>query len=209
LIAGHQHQRFFFQVHLSVLKQMSEERAANPLNLTDDNEPPIFQKLWSQDSEAHLDQDSDTDDEAEWEGGIVRRDGQKCFYNCVSKRNGTVKFKVGDNVLLLAPGKSVPYVAKIDELFEDGTANHSKMASVRWYYRESDCDGKVLAERNKKVLLERSSEDSTERPSGSENNSSSAMKKRGGKEVFASDFVDANPVDTFLKVRAVAPFSRC
>jgi hypothetical protein len=193
-------------VNLSLLNQMSEERAANPQN-ADDSEPPVFQRLWSQDCAAHPDQGSDSDDEteAEWEGGILRRDGPKCFYNCVSKRKGTVKFKVGDNVLLLAPGKSVPYVAKIDELFEDGSANHSKMASVRWYYRESDCDSKVLAERNKKVLPERNSEDSAERPAGNENSSTSANKKRGGKEVFASDFVDSNPVDTFLKVRAEAP----
>ncbi len=190
---------------------MSEERAANPQNFADDSEPPVFQRLWSQDCAAHPDQDSASDDEteAEWEGGILRRDGPKCFYNGVSKRKGTVKFKVGDNVLLLAPGKSVPYVAKIDELFEDGSANHSKMASVRWYYRESDCDSKVLAERNKKVLPERNSEDSAERPAGNENSSTSANKKRGGKEVFASDFVDSNPVDTFLKVRAEAPSFWC
>ena len=197
---------------------MSDEResASPPVGLNessmadDENEPPVFQRLWSHASETHPENhdsqdDSDDENEAEWEGGVVKRNGVKCYYKGVSKRNGTVKFQVGDNVLLLAPGKSVPYVAKIDELYEDPTADPCKMASVRWYYRESDCDSKVLAERNKKILAERNSNsgNGSAQPAGEKGNTeaaATAAKRRSGKEVFASDFVDANPVDTFLKV---------
>jgi hypothetical protein len=190
----------------------SSPPGSNESNMIYDSQLPVFQRMtWSHASETHAENhdsidDTDDESEAEWVGGIVKRDGVKCYYKCISKRNGSVKFEVGDNVLLLAPGKSVPYVAKIDELYEDSSADPCKMASVRWYYRESDCDSKVLSERNKKISAERNSNTGpasaqSVSEKGDAESAATAAKRRSGKEVFASDFVDANPVDTFLKVR--------
>ena len=193
----------------------SASSGVDALGMANDQKIPVFQRLWSHGSETHPENhdgidDSDDEDEAEWEGGIVKRSGVKSYYKCVSKRNGTVKFEVGDNVLLLAPGKSVPYVAKIDELYEDSSADLCKMASVRWYYRESDCDSKALAERNKKIQSERSNVGSTRAEDGTaaaDTEPTTNTKKRSGKEVFASEFVDSNPVDNFLKVYSCSEFA--
>jgi hypothetical protein len=145
-----------------------------------------------------------------WIGDVVRKEQGRLYYSAVSRSDGfrPTIFNVGDNVMVMSPEGGLPYVARIEALFEvaeseggerrrmltyaDGAssacsqvaqdqANENKLAQLRWYYRPCDCQGHEAKSR-----FQQSS-------------------KSRAKEVFASAWTDENPVDSFLKVCYVLP----
>lgn len=110
-------------------------------------EPPLSpcKRLWSAGSELHVDDDAESEWEvyalSSWDGGVVKRQGKRRYYNSVIKRDGAglVTFSVGDDVLIQAPRGLRPYIAKIEEMFEDGEAEEEgeldKNVLLKWYYR--------------------------------------------------------------------------
>ena len=133
-----------------------------------------------------------------WIGGAVRKDQDRRYFAAVSRSDGfrTMQFTVGEDVMVLAPDGGLPYIARIEALFElllpelpghvpllddEGQLFDSKRAQLRWYYRPCDCQG-------------------TEAKSRLQNQS-----KSRSKEVFASAWTDENPVDSFLKNCYVVP----
>jgi hypothetical protein len=132
-----------------------------------------------------------------WIGGAVRSDELRRYFSGVSRSDGfrTVEFKVGDDVMVLAPEGGLPYIARIEGLFEllDSSDRETetdaesqdladrKQAQLRWYYRPNDCQGSEAKARIQ------------------------AQSKSRSKEVFASAWTDENSVDSFLKSCYVLP----
>ncbi len=134
-----------------------------------------------------------------WIGGAVRSDELRRYFSGVSRSDGfrTLQFNVGDDVMVLAPEGGLPYIARIEGLFElldssdgdretetDGESQDladKKQAQLRWYYRPNDCQGS-----DAKARIQ-------------------AQSKSRSREVFASAWTDENSVDSFLKSCYVLP----
>mmetsp|Transcript_18780 Transcript_18780/g.43338 ORF Transcript_18780/g.43338 Transcript_18780/m.43338 type:complete len:951 (-) Transcript_18780:293-3145(-) len=77
---------------------------------------------------------------SEWQGDCVREDGMRRYYGGVVlvQSNGDVwRFRVGDDVLVLAPKGMLPYIASIVDFFQQH-GDGDKMVCLRWYYRSSE-----------------------------------------------------------------------
>lgn len=71
-----------------------------------------------------------------WEGEATRREAKKVFYDSVVRTAASgeaVTFRVGDEAFITAPDTDIPYVARIEALFEEGRGD--MMCLLKWYYR--------------------------------------------------------------------------
>ena len=85
---------------------------------------PSFKSLWSYADNPPQESATEKafdDVVSTWIGAALRKDQGRRFYSAVSRSDGfrSVEFKVGDDVMVLAPDGGLPYIAKIEALFEE------------------------------------------------------------------------------------------
>jgi len=71
------------------------------------------------------------------DGEATRREGKRAFYDSVVRTAASGEatvFRVGDEAFITAPDTDVPYIARIEAMFEEGRGG-CIMCLLKWYYR--------------------------------------------------------------------------
>ena len=127
---------------------------------------------------------------ATWEGSPIRTDKFKKFYGEV-RVSPKLSFVVGDIVLIKAPEKCPPYIARVESLWEGKKKRErgTKYMNLRWFYRAADCIGVESGQGFDSFESEIARSAWVALPDGSRSVSN---------EVFWTNHVDANTLESLI-----------